>query len=1586
MTNQDSNYEHPSLTKPDWNIFRAKFSGRHQDTFEWLCYLLFCNEFGQKTGIFRYKNQSGIETDPIQIGDEVIGWQAKFYDVALSNHKQDILDTLDTARRDYPNLTKLIFYTNSYWGQGRNGEEPVAKKAAKEKASALSIELEWRVDSYFDSPFVAQDNQQIAKHFFTNSDGVYELLESWNGHTEHLLQEIRTGIDYKGQRIEIDTSRNLAEIHACSDHAIIISGEGGVGKTALVKRFYLKLSEPNSVFYLHKASEFTSTRLRDFLSGVSLSDFFAAHKGAETKIVVIDSAEHLLGLDEIDALKEYVSALFKNGWTVWLTTRNSFVEDLRFQFLEVYRVAFKSIELSPLVKDELVALGDQHGFNLPNDEQLIGLISTPFYLAEYLNHHENSNAQDYEKFKASLWPSVITKNQPQRERLFTAVAVHRAKSRKFFVAFDLSIASQQIWNNLQKEGILGYESPHGYFITHDIYEEWALEQYLESKYLACESVEDFFSEIGDALPIRRAFRVWLSSKLALQDQEFISFVQEVVSSDEISCVWADEIIVSVLLSQNSDFFFQSNKKRILEDDCSFLRRMCLLCRLTCKELDESIFGKAGLIKADFLPIELILTRPRGHGWQALIQFIFENQESIGRKNFYFILPLINDWNRSNQTGSTTRQSSLIALSHYEWLVQESTWIRSDTFEKNLLHTILLGASEIPEELSELIDRIVHNKWQKHRDPYSGFGEFILSKMECANVAAALPQKVIELAWLFWVYAPSDEDRYDYHTGVDHYFGLAHDFQTYYPASAYQTPTSALLNADLYLTLDFIIEFTNQAALTYSNASLDQGGVETVELTLNDGAKIEQVISHRLWCLYRGSDVNSHILESIHMALEKFLLERGVNTPNETLNNVLQLLLSKSSSASLTAIVTSVVNALPEKTFDTAKILFRSRKLFRYDMARCFREQSHKSTITSLKGFNPDPIKSLHEEERIKACDDKHRKNHLETTMLNYQLFRDESVGEEEASSHIETLNEILDEHYKALPALSEQTEEDKIWRICLARIDRRGMNPTTEKVEGGIQVNLNPKLDDDLKEISESSESETAKAYKYLPLHNWADDKLAGRQQYKGYQTYEDNPISALHEVRELWFSLQKGEISTNPMYYFDRSLPAIVATVLLRDFREQVKDDDLLLCKNIVFAYSSLFLAPEYSYQVPDGVLPCLLVLPSLMKEFPEQKNEIKKLLIFALMENHSTGLMGGDSFNSIVIKGIQRMWSEDFDCAQSIYLGYLILAPLKKSMLEAYRQEQWALNNYELDYKEFQESYFNAASQTLELVADESITHDMVADVKSLDSETMSTAFQLISLRTEHEIEPPLSKEIALLFSEKVLSDDRKDKVDYLTKHSFLKRLAMFLLHLPTDAGEIEEYLQPFLNQFLASDAVAELIRELVLAQNEANRLENFWYIWELLRVQVVETNKNSAYWKSSEIIKAYMLVSPFWKKDASEWHSLGDDRKDFFRNLTLELGANSSYLYSLTKLVCGLGSRYLNDAIGWIASAIKNNDIELSKDDRDNVIFYLEKAIRKYIYCNRQRVRQSAKAKLAVMTILDFLVENDSTLGYMLREDIA
>ncbi len=286
-------------------------------------------------------------------------------------------------------------------------------------------------------------------------------------------------------------------------------------------------------------------------------------------------------------------------------------------------------------------------------------------------------------------------------------------------------------------------------------------------------------------------------------------------------------------------------------------------------------------------------------------------------------------------------------------------------------------------------------------------------------------------------------------------------------------------------MDFILEFTNKTVESFAVSDFAKYEVEEVEVFIDNKQTIKQYICNRLWCTYRGTQISPNVLESIHMALEKVFIEKGKNIDSKTLESWLFYLLKNSKSASISAVVTSIVLAYPDKTFNVAKVLFRTKKFFLYETNRLFLDQGHKSQLQMIKDhFSINSRNELHENERLEACDDKHRKLNLENLFLIYQCFRNKGISEKEVKNRQNILWQILDNYYKELPAISDETESDKTWRLFLARMDRRKMKPTTEETDDGIAIHWNPEIDSELKEFSEKSLTKSSESMKYFPLHS----------------------------------------------------------------------------------------------------------------------------------------------------------------------------------------------------------------------------------------------------------------------------------------------------------------------------------------------------------------------------------------------------------------------------------------------------------------------------------------------------------------------
>lgn len=1567
------------MIKPNWNNFLAKFNENPQSNFEWFCYLLFCQEFKKPAGIFRYKNQSGIETNPIIKGDEVIGWQSKFYDTKLSDNKSDLIGMIAKSKKNYSGLTKIIFYTNQEWGQGKKENDSEIKKEVDQSAKASDIEIEWRTASFFESPLVTVENEKIAKHFFSPDKSIFDLLEEKQRHTENVLHEIQTYIDFNDKRIEIDRCDLLDRLRENLDQKqiLIVSGVGGVGKTAVIKK--LREKEKDSIpFYVFKASEFNKDSINDLFKEYSLEDFANSHREEIHKVVVVDSAEKLLDLTNTDPFKEFLTVLIKDKWQIIFTTRNNYLADLNYDFIDIYKIRPGNFGISNLNQEELTAIAHSNGFNLPEDGRLLELIKNPFYLSEYLRFYTSENI-DYVNFKEKLWSKVIVKKNPAREQCFLATAFQRASEGQFFVT---PACDAQNLGALVKDGIIGYETA-GYFITHDIYEEWALEKKIAVDYIRKANNKEFFKNIGESLPVRRSFRTWVSERLLLDDQSIRQFSAEIVQGDNISRFWKDELWVAVLLSEHSATFFDFFKGDLLGNDQKLLKRLTFLLRLACKEVDYDILQRLGVCDSNLLSIKYVLTKPKGMGWQSVIRFIYDNLDEIGIKNTHFILPVIHEWNQKVKKGKTTRLSSLIALKYYRWTIEEDVYFSRGEDKENLLQTILHGAAMIKPEFEGVFGDVLKNRWNNHRDPYYDLMKAILTDMDALPVWMSLPEYVLQVADLFWYRPPQEKgDRYG-RMDVEDEFGLSSSHHDYFPESSYQTPIYWLLQSDLKKTIDFILDFTNKTTECFTNSRFAKNEIEEVDVFIEEGRFVKQYICNRLWCSYRGTQVSTHLLSSIHMALEKFFLESWKDVDSKILESWLLYLLRNSKSASISAVVTSIVLAYSDKMFNVAKLLFQTKDFFHFDMNRLVLDQSQKSSLISLRdGFGgPNYKNALHEEDRIKACDDSHRKNCLEHLALSYQLFKSEGVSEEDVKERQQALWDIFDKYYSQLPDEAQETEADKTWRLFLARMDRRKMKVTTEEKEGGIEISFNPEIDSKLKEYSEAALKKSSEPMRYTSLKLWASYKRDKDERYKQYEQYENNPQLVLKETKEIIDRLNEG--ADENFRLFNGAIPADVCSILLIEYFSLLSEEEREYCKDLILEYSQIPLTPHYQYQISDGTTSAISALPVVFQNYPTDREIVKIILLITLFNDHPIG-MGGGRYSVFPSMAIHKLWGDYFDDMQSLLIGFLQLKPKREDLRKKLREESYKKGVYEIDEGRFNEDFFKEYEFDLQKIIDNTISIDDLKDLEKADLYILNTGFQLIPMKTVNAVHKQLMLLIIATFATRLLSRDREDKVDYSVRHAFLEKLAYSVLN--ASEQDIPDYLKPFLSGFNGSEPIADLFEQFILAEDSLDTYDKFWQVWTLFFEKMVALCKDGdGYWYIDKIIKSYLFAQILWKESATDWHTFRDSNSHFFAEIAKNIGHCPSTLYSLAKSLNNVASRYLNPGIAWISGMLVCNKELWTAKLEENTIYYLECLVRRYIYTERERIRRTKQLKEEVLVILEFLVEKGSVVGYMSRENI-
>ena len=317
----------------------------------------------------------------------------------------------------------------------------------------------------------------------------------------------------------------------------------------------------------------------------------------------------------------------------------------------------------------------------------------------------------------------------------------------------------------------------------------------------------------------------------------------------------------------------------------------------------------------------------------------------------------------------------------------------------------------------------------------------------------------------------------------------------------------------------------------------------------------------------------------------------------------------------------------------AEILFRTKEFFLFDTPRNVLDSTQKSQLLGFKEtFRLNSKNDVYDDERIKSCDAEHRKSSLENLFLNLSLFRYTDISDEEAAQRLESLYGIVDNYYRELAEKSDETDFDKTWRLYLARMDRRKMNPTVETINEGLLIKFNPELEPDLRDYSETSLRESASPWQHSSLRIWAYFKFMGNDEYKKYEQYENDLGLALKEARDIINELTQNSTLDDTYLLINRPIPTSVCSVLFRDHQDELSLEDLTFCKDVVVEVAKSSVAPGYHHQVADGVLPCISLLPKILELFPEEQEVVKIVLLLTLFNENSVDMVGRDLTKSLL------------------------------------------------------------------------------------------------------------------------------------------------------------------------------------------------------------------------------------------------------------------------------------------------------------------------------------------------------------------
>lgn len=1561
----------------NWGAFNAKYNKRESWAFEQLCYLLFCAEFNNRIGLFRYKNQTGIETEPIEKNGKYYGFQSKYYTSSIDENKNDIIDSIEKAKSKNPQLDEFYLYLNQEFSESsnKNKKKPQYQIDIENAAQNAGLTLQWKVSSHLERQLSLPENKYIYDIFFNLNPNEGNLIDDLYSHNESILQVIQTEIPFGTNSIKIDRTSIIEELaKEINAINIVLTGEGGCGKTAVFKEFYYSNRKkfPICVF---KANELNVNRINDvfqFDHSYSLTQFIEAFTGEAKKVFVIDSAERLAEISNNEIVNELIQTLKKNEWSILFISRYAYLNDLLFYIQENYQLPYKTIDIPLIDLDALSSIANERGFILPNNINFTERLKNLFYLKEFLIHYSDIDKQgNYRSFVDLLWKKRIQSTDQkdnihlEREKCVIDIARRRSESGHFYINAD-NLPQSPLFRLTQDE-ILVYDATHnGYFFAHDIYEEWALNKIVSRCFANCSDAIDFINQLGNSLPMRRAYRMWLSDQLLENNNALEDSIYEVFISTDIPQFWKDELLISVLLSDYSDSFFESYENEIKANDYEMLKRMLFLLNIACTDISSN---------ATFDSFE-----PKGKGWESAISFIYNKAFDFFENNIKFVLPILSKWSISNKVGATTKYIGLLSLTILKYEETKEHFYIDSKIENELMSIVFNCSRELESELKIIFDKIIAKKWFNHSSPYYDLCSTILSKPYYAyETINTLPLCVIQLCDSFWKKHVDEDEYFDDNSDMESRYGLTDHFEfDYFPPSANQTPIRWLLRVELKKALDFIIRFTNDCVESYSKSDYGIGDVKTISLRINK-TEVHQFISNALWCMYRGfgSPVVPYVLQSIHMALEQYLLEVSTVYKKETVQSILQYILANSKSASLTSIVCSVVLAFPDKFHETALILFKAIDLFHYDAYRSSNEFEAKS-LYSMSSMLDEFKTMFYTEERLKTCDEKHRSLCLESLFLQYQLFGTNGFTEEQNSDFIYKLYNIIDE-YKTDPKINDKHG------LLLARMDRRNLNPNiTPRDDNSFIIEFTPKeLSDEHKKEIEDGKTLYETAFKYSSLRIWSDFiSEAGRDSHDPqYKEYEKDSLLALADTKHLIEEINKGRRSSD---LFEYSIPAFSCSKLFIQHKEVLSQEDKVFCREIILSFISQLFSDDYDYQISDGTEAAIQAIPALIDEFPDETYELLLLLVLVLLDKNQLG-----SYKRIcdyAIESIFRanLWELNPNVAQKILFGYIKIQPIYNKILVEQRkisQRAWGAVPKNTVLNELDKEIGNFEFKNLSIGKE---------DLERLDIRALEIVYQLIPSDTADKTNCDIILQSLPFILPQILDEYRvtSDTISidsgwYWVKQNLQKRIACFLLQ--RDVLELDVFLKPIVESLISSKEVAEFIEEFVSAEDQLNHPKQFWYIWNKFYPKIVDIYKNSNNYHFKNLIIDYLLAWNWWKKDVTGWHSLQKEHLSFYKAISKDMGEFPPVLYSIAKILCSIGFSFDNEGLEWIFTIVSNNKTMDLADLKSNTIYYLESFVRRYVYSNKQKIKKETSLRNKIIPILDFMIERNSVHAYLLRESI-
>ena len=1372
--------------------------------------------------------------------------------------------------------------------------------------------------------------------------------------------------------------RNIPNI--VSDNILtVVYGEAGVGKSAFVRDCLETYQAQNECHLLaFKGNQFSKEHLSDVL-GESPNAILNSPILRGQKIIWIDGAEKLIENEQFEAFRELIQLVAEIPTIkIILTIRKYSLQHLKLNLLDVLTKT-NFVEVPPFTVEEQrsIAIHFPSLQNLLNNPRSSDLLSIPLYLnfAVQLTDSAAYQTTTAAEFRTQLWQRFIRQQNPKREQILERIALERAKSFSIYV--NLETENDEITKKLEAEGIIEREADelgNRFAIVHDIIEDWTLTRYIQRHWR--DNPEQLFENIGAHYAIRRAFRLWLSERLVEVEDDFSSFVQNSLTDNAVISYWKDAIMLALLQSKYITHFLNTQKEFLLANNAKILNRFIHIFKMACKEPDVNN------LETDYWKIYSHNFKPTGEGWVTLIGFFYQNIESLSEHEL--ILRFIQDWQNKlvafEPVPPESREVGLILIHILEQSIkgENPAYIVNHRFGQQIekaIKTLFRLAEVMPVEIESLINQALQfdrkatdANWQ-----LSEFHDFVieptLSCFASREVCCFLPDLVIKAAWHKWMRKPKPNDYYDSMDKKSSWFGVIDDHSLhYFPSNHYKTPVYFLLYFHPVKGLKFIVELFNRVTPQYVETLKQENAYRNrsygyyeepseLSIVLENGITVQQMSCDDFYRMYRGTSNTAYLLESVLMALEKWLFVMAESKDSEQQGNLhfaYDYLLSNSKSVATTAVLIGVASAYPSVVGDKIFPLLRLKEF--YDLERS--RSTHEMHSSSIWGHYDEYPKQF-QKERYESNQLPHRKTNLDALVLQLSQI----------SEYQEQVFEILDELYQ------NADPNHKNWRIRISGMDIRKFQ-VSRITDDGQHAIIEPKLEEDLVQHIEQSKQNWTPQYDTEPHSTWA---------FNVFKKEETEPVTlkrwvdAYDVCSEAYANGYSGVWVTN--------CPAAIAAVGLRELFGQLSTSQIDWCCQIIINVAEKVIAAEKNYGsslADDGIHlfdrdPSVHALPLLLKENMSSKNRQKVVeLLFKTLIDFRTG----DNLKIPFWANIrQNLWKIDPSVSKSLWHGLIAYSRFRSQNALKFRlaNDRPDSKDTKILQNELSKLTQQVVLQTVEKPLFEAITFE------THDHNWLDTAMTILPDGLADDEFTRFTSRYMHLLVQKTYEDrnygERNDWINYMhAGNNFKMRFPNFLFGQPlkirqllfsellNHAFDLKERRSHNTYEFLD-----DCLEWLVLLSDNANNARVFAELWE----QLFETMTTKKYLFG--ISRLFLNIK--WNEPKTEDVIFKpiDYQKDFFKKAIAELGYADTK--SVVRLLAGVGGRVLlPEGISLLASIGRSNPIT------DWEIIEAERLIQRVYYNQLKAIRQRPKLLEDFIQILDWLIDADSSLAFYIRERVV